>query len=147
MPLVDFLVKLVAIAGIVITVITYRKNTRLERAKWLNGLYEKFYEKDTYKEIRLIIDYETPTYDDLIEAIKADTKPELQEKLVDYLNFFEFIATLNKTRQLNIEEINLVFGYYIQIIDKNIVITDFVKKHGFQNLTDLIRHIKLLRQV
>lgn len=55
----DVFVKLVTIAGIILAVYTYRKNAKLERAKWLNMLFEKFYEKEMYKEIRLLIDYKT----------------------------------------------------------------------------------------
>lgn len=145
MEIVDLIIKLVAIVGAVIAVSTYYKNARIERAKWLNVLYEKFYEKDIYKEMRMRLDYNTTEYYQLIESIKADTDPKEQEKLVDYLNFFEFIATLNKLNQLNINELNLVFGYYIKVIGNDADIVSFLQKHGFKNLYDLTKQIQLLR--
>lgn len=72
-------------------------------------------------------------------------KPELQEKLVDYLNFFEFISTLNEIGQLNIKEIDLVFGYYINALSNCDEIMDFKKRSGFQNLREIIRQINNLR--
>ncbi|TAF46587.1 MAG: hypothetical protein EAZ51_01215 [Sphingobacteriales bacterium] len=143
--ILETLVKLITIAGIVIAVFTYLKNTKLSQAKWLSELFEKFYEKETYKEVRLLIDYKTAQYQNLINSIKADTEPELQEKLVDYLNFFEFISTLNVEKQLSLRQINLVFGYYINAISQSEEIMDFIKKSGFQNLPDLIRSMNNLR--
>lgn len=34
----------------------YRRNSRLERARWSSNLYEKFYEGSSYKKIRELLD-------------------------------------------------------------------------------------------
>ena len=143
--ILEIFVKLITIVGIIIAVITYLKNSKLSQAKWLSELFERFYEKETYKEVRLLIDYKTALYFEMMDSIKKDTKPELQEKLVNYLNFFEFISTLNVEKQLSVKQINLVFGYYIHAFSKNDEIMDFIDKSGFQNLTKLINKVNHLR--
>ncbi len=117
----------------------------LEKAKWLNGLYEKFYEKATFKQIRLAIDYKTEEYINLKQILNTNEDLELQGNLVDYLNFFEFIATLKEKRQLKITDINMVFGYYINDLKDSDFIIQFIKKSGFQNLEKLIIEISKLR--
>lgn len=144
--ILEIIFKLLTVAGIIIAVFTYLKNTKIAQAKWLSELFEKFYEKEMYKEIRLLIDYKTLKYHTLINSIEVDTEPELQEKLVDYLNFFEFISTLNVEKQLTLRQINLVFGYYINSINQSEEIVAFIQKSGFQNLPDLIIRVNHLRK-
>jgi len=42
--------------GVIWAVYVYRRNSKLERVKWIANLYEKFYEKDDLKVIREILD-------------------------------------------------------------------------------------------
>jgi hypothetical protein len=143
----DLIIKLLSLIGIIFGVLTYYRNTRIEKAKWLNQLHEKFFEKDTYKQIRIYIDYKTEQFKKLKEQINLDSNedPILQETFVDYLNFFEFIATLEKLNQLEINEINLVFGYYIRQLGKFDFILKFIRENEFSNLTSLIEKITKLK--
>ena len=73
----------------------YRFNSRLERAKWLNTLYEKFYEKNELKKVRDILDCDSSESPVVEELVRSESK-----EFTDYLNFFEFIAVLSKSKQL-----------------------------------------------
>jgi len=73
----------------------YRFNSRLERAKWLNTLYEKFYEKNELKKVRDILDCDSSESPAVEELVRSESK-----EFTDYLNFFEFIAVLSKSKQL-----------------------------------------------
>lgn len=74
---------------------------------------KNFTKKILIKKIRYIIDYEREDDIKLLKnGIINDCEDKLIEELVDYLNFFEFIASLWKMNQLNTKEI----GMYLNII-------------------------------
>jgi hypothetical protein len=120
--------------GILIAWNTFRQNAKLKRAEWLKSLFEKFYESDHYKEIRWKIDNGSIQQD-----IETDT--ELEEKLVDYLNFFEFIASLWKLKQLTRREVLMLFEYYLKIIRDSTYLSGYLKKYGFENLAALLSEL------
>ncbi|MGL5891800.1 MAG: DUF4760 domain-containing protein, partial [Bacteroidia bacterium] len=129
---------------------TYYRNGRLERAKWLNTLHEKFFIENKFSEIRRLLDYKEPS--DLYSSLAASfpnrndkNNIDLEEKLVDYLNFFEFIATLNKQGQLSQSEINSTFGYYISKLNSHKWLIESLKTHEFKNLPSLIEEINQLK--
>ena len=66
----------------------------------------------------------------------------LEEKLVDYLNFFEFIASLWKLGQLSIQEINLMFEYYIRLLGKFDFLMKYIHDEGFEGLADLVSKVR-----
>jgi hypothetical protein len=72
----------------------YRRNSALERAKWASSLYEKFYEEATFKQMRDTLDCSRDL--DSVNEIVIREEPAF----TDYLNFFEFIAFLNMSKQL-----------------------------------------------
>lgn len=135
---------LVSVIAIIFSILTYRRNSQLERAKWLNSLHEKFYEKDQYKSIRQIIEYETPKLDEIRKSIEKSKKGgeeesiELRDELDDYLNFFEFIASLWKMEQLTLDQVKMVFEHYIRRIAKHKFLLDYITDEGFENLNTLL---------
>ena len=135
---------LISIIAIIFSILTYRRNSKLERAKWLNSLYEKFYEKNQYKNIRQIIEYETPKLDEIRKSIEKSKKGgeeesiELRDELDDYLNFFEFIASLWKMGQLSLDQLKMVFEYYINRIIEHKILEDYIRNQGFENLNELL---------
>ena len=136
--LLDSFVKLVGLVAVVIAACTFRLNVHLKRAEWLSELHSKFYEGNTYKQIRRILDYRPqPDYTNLERSITTGGHDELAEALVDYLNFFEFIGTLRKLKQLNLCEIAMMFDYYIGNLTEHDFVMTFVKKQGFENLEKL----------
>jgi hypothetical protein len=66
----------------------YWRNSQRERMQWVHSLFEKFYETDSYREIRRQLDWRQEA--SIRAAISRDTA--LEEKWNNYLNFFEFIA-------------------------------------------------------
>jgi hypothetical protein len=46
----------VAIIAALWALVVYRRNRRLEQAKWLLTFYDKFYESDKYKAVRELLD-------------------------------------------------------------------------------------------
>ena len=139
----DYLVKIGTIIGGIFAINTYINNIKLRKAQWLYSLYEKFYESETYKNIRYIIDYER---DDDINALKNaiyfSNNDTLVEELVDYLNFFEFIASLWVMKQLTVHEIAMLFEYYILRIYDHEFIVEFLKEEGFKQLPKLVYRLK-----
>lgn len=129
-----------ALVGGFVTIKTYIKTANIRRAEWLHTLYTSFYEETTYNEMRRILDYKGAKFDTLIQQLSDNTGEQhtLREDLVDYLNFFEFIATLWKTGQLETEEILMMFDYYIRCLNHNPVIRDYIRLHGFEGLNAMI---------
>ncbi len=58
------------------------------------------------------------------------------EPLVDYLNFFEFVASLWKLRQLKIKEVEMMFEYYIRNLAEKPEIVRFIEREGFERLRE-----------
>jgi hypothetical protein len=128
MPLlftVQDLSQIVSALGIFIGVITYCRNLKLKRAEWLKSLFEKFYENPQYKIVRHKIDAGN-------ELIK-------EKDLVDYLNFFEFVASLWKLNQIKKKEVLMLFEYYLNLLNHHPEIYQYIEKYGFENLISLLK--------
>ncbi len=142
----EVLVKVAQIVGfilagisLVFTAVTYFKNNKLKRGEWLKSLFEKFYEGKTFSKIRKEIEYERiAIYLQLNENGEVRSE-ETEEELVDYLNFFEFIATLVKNGHLRKDEVNQMFGYFLKAINKNDFLKNYLIKYDFENLDELLK--------
>src|SRR4051794_3513312 len=88
--------QLVGIVTPIVAVVAYRRSVKTRRAEWLSGLHAKFYEAETYKNIRHIVDNEPAEFTSFRETVSAGGADKTVENFVDYLNFFEFIASLWK---------------------------------------------------
>ena len=62
--------------------------------------------------------------------------------LVDYLNFFEFIASLHKLGQIRKEEVLMLFRYYLKLIENQGDIRTCIAENGFGNLDGLLKDLK-----
>jgi hypothetical protein len=118
---------------------TYRRAVVTRHAEWLHSLYSKFYEESHYKKTRRLLDYGPAdelqrVYDGLRQG-----DAELSEPIVDYLNFFEFIAGLWVMGELSTEEIRHLFDYYLRLIARHPPILEFVATQGFENLVRLLK--------
>jgi len=126
----------------------YKNRVAAEKARWLFELFEKFYENDSYKEIRRKIDYEeTSVILDLIRKdqqsgwIPKEHEKEFFDKFTDYLNFFEMVAYWKSQRQLDQGDIDAMFEYYLKRlieVDKGKEIRNYLEKEGFENLSRLL---------
>ncbi len=101
----------------------------------------KFFETAGYKRIRRLLDSnETdPELAQLRDAIATDANSELAEAFVDYLNFFEFVASLRKLGQLNVEEIAMLFDYYLRLLAKHDFVRSYIRTNGFEELEALLK--------
>ena len=109
----------------------YRRNSALERAKWASNLYEKFYEATTLKQMRDRLDC-LNDMDSVNEIVIRE-----ESTFTDYLNFFEFIAFLNMSKQLKDSEINALFGYYLDCLNRH----DRVKQYILNAETTCVRRL------
>ena len=132
------------ILGIWLSWITFKANQRIKRAEWLQSLFEKFYEGSHYKQVRRWLDFEDLLIKELgndAEHIINDGDHIKEEMLADYLNFFEFIASLEKLKQLSLKEIKLLFAYYLNRIKDIKLCTDYIEKGSYKNLSNLLKRV------
>jgi len=117
--------------------LTYRSNARVNHGRWLLSLYEKFYEEAHYKPVRALLDYGGPSELDRIRrALENHDNVELEEQVVDYLNFFEFIAQLRELKELTEKEIDGLFQYYVELLLKHDFLAKYIREQGFERLRD-----------
>lgn len=102
---------LIAVFG---AVFVYNRNSRVRRAEWLASLYEKFYEKPEFRDIREILDCDARGSNEITAVLESERRD-----FTDYLNFFEFVAVLRKSNQLTNEEIEDLFCYYLDCLERN----------------------------
>jgi hypothetical protein len=126
--------------GGALAILTFWRTAMIRRAEWLSNLHAKFFEGPAYKQIRRTLDSNEsdPELSQLRASIAADESSILIEAFVDYLNFFEFVASLRKLRQLNAKEISMLFDYYLRLLCKHGFVRDYIHKHGFEELDALI---------
>jgi hypothetical protein len=136
--LMRVVLQVVGIVASIWALVTYGRNARIKRAEWLSSLHGKFFESSNYKTIRHILDYAPPELSTLREAVEQGGSDNLVELFVDYLNFFEFIASLWKLGQLRLNEVAMLFRYYLENLASHAFVTSFVQKQGFENLEELL---------
>lgn len=112
----------------------YFRNSRLERARWLGSLYEKFYERNDLKEVREVLDCDTGDSPEINKLVNEES-----QRFTDYLNFFEFVAVLGKSGQLKQDEIEDLFRYYLDCLEKNRKVRDYIAAKGYEHLDKLLR--------
>ena len=106
-------------------------------------LYEEFYDDPKHKYIRRVLDYDLEEdLKKLQDAIKNNSNPELEEKLVDYLYFFEFISSLWQMKQISIGEIDMLFEYYVELLLEHEFIPPYLEKEGYKNTVKLLEFYK-----
>jgi hypothetical protein len=81
----DFGVKVVAVVGGVIALLTFWRTAKVKRAEWLSSLHGKFFEASSYKHVRRILDGDDG--DPELSALRADIggrkNSDLAEEFVD----------------------------------------------------------------
>lgn len=129
----------VALIGLAVALVNYRRSVRTRRAEWLASLHEKFFESDRYKEVRRVLDYHSePQYAELTGAIAAGTHHVLADELYRYLNFFELLAGLRLLGQISDEEIIGLFDYDLRLIKQHEFVAASLRPQGFERLAALL---------
>jgi len=133
--------------GVIWAVYVYRRNSSLERVKWISNLYEKFYEQDDLKIVREILDCDC-TPDKLSKEEKEVSLIVEKEtgEFTDYLNFFELIAFLKKNNQITIEQVNDLFGYYLQCLGRHQDVRKYIRDEtkGYELLRKMLEELEIL---
>lgn len=144
---------LFSIPAVLISISTFKKTIKIKKAEWLSSLSDKFYRNKRYRKIRRILDYpeiEKDSYSKLKISVEKSINDKdiflqeeisLLEEFVDYLNFFEMIGALEKLKQLNFNEIKIVFDYYLKLIKRHDWIIPFLKCEGFELTFSLIDRV------
>jgi hypothetical protein len=137
--IVTTLAGLVAVVAGPFAVFSYLKATQAKRAEWLASLHEKFFETGRYSRVRHVLDYPSePQYDSLARAIAAEADHELADELYRYLNFFEFLGSLEELGQIQRKEIYALFDYDLRMIEKHPFILAVLSPQGFERLPRLL---------
>lgn len=132
----------VGICAAVGSVLQYKRNSQRERSRWLFDQYQRFYSNPILKEMATRIDWGETHF------TKDESQRALWGRLDEYLNFFEFIAYLKKTRQLRTEEIKYMFDYPLQQIatDKNVANYFSRKGYSYAGLAGLLQDLGYARE-
>jgi len=136
---VDFGLKALALVGVAVAALTFWRTAKVRRAEWLSSLHTKFYEGSGYKRIRRILDNAKtePGFAQLRSAIESGQSTDVVEEFEDYLNFFEFVATLRNLGQLRSAEITMMFDYYLRLLREHTFIVNYIREYGFEGLNKL----------
>ena len=126
----------------------YRRQVSLEQMRWLQQLYDSFYNSDRYKEVRQVIDFdELGQTMELLRRGDADphqlSLPERTklDQFTDYLNFFEWLAYLEEEKQLTFQQLDTMFGYYLtrlSQVDRNRQLRRYILEKGYEQLHRLL---------
>ncbi len=136
---IDVILRITTLLGGAWAVWVFWRTTTIRRAEWLSSVHSKFFESENYKKIRRVLDYETePEFSCLRRAATEGTYDVLVEELVDYLNFFEFVASLERLGQLKRKEISILFQYYLTLLCKHDFVRQFIRSQGFEDLRRLL---------
>ena len=138
-PWLDLLLKILAVSGVVVAALSYRNQTKFKKGEWLKSLYEKFYENNSYKEVRRWL--ENKEVDQKINS-EDNIATDDDEKFTDFLNFFEFIANLEEENQIKLRDVKNLFDYYLKLLKLSPVSMEWIQKYGFEQLDLLLKKIK-----
>jgi len=126
----------VTLAGGFWAIWTYRQSLMLQRAKWVEDLYDKFYEHSELKEVRNLLDSDD---DQQIRSMVVKESPAF----TDYLNFFEFLGYLWESKQIKAAEIRGLFDYYHRNLRRNEAVAAYIADptKGFEKLQKLLKMV------
>lgn len=116
------------------------KETKLSQIASLSELHERFFGTDYFHPIRAALharSNSSPELENLRKIMKSDEDPPLQQKFIDYLNFFEWIAAQRTQDQLESNDITELFEYYVPNHATHNFVIRFLRKWCFDNLKSL----------
>ncbi len=126
----------VAIAGVIASACQYRRNSMRARTHWLFELYQRFYQHQELKQMRVRIDWGDTGF------AKEEKDRDLLRELDDFLNFFEFIAYLQKRGELKEKEVRAMFDYPLRRIAEEQPILEYVRRYGYEELDALLKDLR-----
>lgn len=133
---------LTIVLGCIGAVLNYRASI-IQRNQWHSQLFKQFYVEDTYKEMRYILDFKPQQkIMQLISSFPQESEDRISEQFYDYLNFFEFIASLWYSEQINYEVVMRLFKYYLVMLHEERFVKKEIDSKGFEYLGLLLRKMK-----
>lgn len=116
--------------------VQYRSSKKLERAKWMLQLYEKFYEEPRFKRMRDILDCGVQDSAQIAQVVDKE-EPEF----TDYLNFFEFVSYLIRRGELDDEDVEALFAYYMDCLNHQDRVKQYIHdaSKGFGKLSKRLK--------
>jgi hypothetical protein len=134
----DLVLRISTLIAGALAVWTFARTAKVRRAEWLSSLHTKFFESPNYKHIRGILDYEIePEFSRLRELVASGAHDALVEEFADYLNFFEFVASLWQLGQLKPREVLMLFEYYLSLLYRHDFVRRYIQSQSFENLAKL----------
>jgi len=114
-------------------VLVARSNARRERARWVENLYSRFYENQAHKDLREKLDNEEVGSPEISKLVSQE-KPEW----TDYLNFFELVAYLQKSKQMKKNDVDALFRYPLRCLKKHPEVNAYIRdqRNDYQNLNE-----------
>jgi len=139
MTLITAIPTLAALLGAFVALVTYQRAQRARRVEWLWRLHQSFFVSTTHRRIRHVLDVATPArVEQLQRSVEGRGDDELAEAFVDFLNYFEFIGSLKHLGELREEEVDLLVGYYVSVLDKHDFVRSYISSYGFQRTASLL---------
>lgn len=131
---VEMAYQILAILAALAALILYCRNSRLERSRWVTTLFEKFYENSRYKNMRSQLDTAAESSQVAEIVLKDDSE------FTDYLNFFEYVASLKELKQLREREVEILFGYFLDCLQRHERVSAYINdpKNGYEKLRALL---------
>jgi hypothetical protein len=124
----------------VVSVQQYWRNSRQQRLRWLEDLNKRFYDDKTFAEVRGWLETKQP--DVLQEEIGRDIK--IDEKWNYFLHFFQFLGYLKSSSQIRLEDIRMMFSYWLEKLDKA-EHKAYMDKNGYGELHRLLDKVQRRR--
>jgi hypothetical protein len=121
-------------AAAVFAFFVYKSNARRERARWVESLYSRFFEEGELKRVRDILDCAADDAD--VEALVNKEGSDW----TDYLNFFELVAYLQESKQLERQDVSALFDYYLGCLRRHRSTVSYIRDEskGFKYLRKLL---------
>jgi hypothetical protein len=113
-----------------VAMLVYRSNSRRERVRWAESLYSRFFVEPDLKSVRDVLDA-YPNDSKVVDLVTEDSSA-----WTDYLNFFEFVAYLQASKQLSDKDVWALLGYYFECLKKHESSAKYIrdKEKGFDYL-------------
>jgi hypothetical protein len=129
----------VGMVAAIAALLTYRRNSRTERAKWAIQLHHSFYESEDYKKIRDKLDT-TADAPGVLKLVKDESGA-----FTDYLNFFEMVMLLTDTKQLPKADVLRLFRYYLRRLKQHPEVMKYLnnKEKDFDQLSRFLNETEL----
>jgi hypothetical protein len=129
------------VSTVILALRTFRTNLKVKRAEWLMKLYDKFYEDEERTRIRRLLD-PSEKREQLLDSLGSKRNNKDIEKDVesfsDYLNFFEFVGILMKLKQVEEDEVEMMFDYYVRQLQDD-RIKKFCEKYSYERTLELLK--------